>query len=133
MADQISNYQCPSCTGPLHYDGKSGRLKCDYCGSSFSVQQIEALYKDKDEAAAQAQSAQDSFSAEGEWTGSGTNWAKEPGLKLYNCPSCGAELVCDETTAATACPYCGNPAIVPGQLSDMLKPDYVIPFKLGKE
>ena len=136
MADQISNYQCPSCTGPLHYDGKSGRLKCDYCGSSFSVQQIEALYKDKDEAAAQAaqaQGTQDSFSAEGEWTGSGTNWAKEPGLKLYNCPSCGAELVCDETTAATACPYCGNPAIVPGQLSDMLKPDYVIPFKLGKE
>jgi DNA-directed RNA polymerase subunit RPC12/RpoP len=136
VADQISNYQCPSCTGPLHYDGKSGRLKCDYCGSSFSVQQIEALYKDKDEAAAQAaqaQSAQDSFSAEGEWTGSGTNWAKEPGLKLYNCPSCGAELVCDETTAATACPYCGNPAIVPGQLSDMLKPDYVIPFKLSKE
>ena len=137
MADQISNYQCPSCMGPLHYDGKSGRLKCEYCGSDFSVQEIEALYKEKDEAAAaasaQAEILEDQFSAEGEWSVSGTNWAKEPGLKAYNCPSCGAELVCDETTAATACPYCGNPSIVPGQLSDMLKPDYVIPFKLSKE
>jgi len=76
---------------------------------------------------------EDSVSAEGEWTGGGTNWASEPGLRLYNCPSCGAELICDETTAATSCPYCGNPSIVPGQLSDMLKPDYVIPFKLSKE
>ena len=131
MAEKISNYQCPSCTGPLRFDGKTGRLQCDYCGSSFSVQEIEALYRDKDEAAAQAM--EDSVSAEGDWTGGGTNWASEPGLRLYNCPSCGAELICDETTAATSCPYCGNPSIVPGQLSDMLKPDYVIPFKLSKE
>jgi uncharacterized Zn finger protein (UPF0148 family) len=131
VAEKISNYQCPSCTGPLRFDGKSGRLQCDYCGSSFSVQEIEALYRDKDEAAAQAM--EDSVSAEGDWTGGGTNWASDPGLRLYNCPSCGAELICDETTAATSCPYCGNPSIVPGQLSDMLKPDYVIPFKLSKE
>lgn len=50
-------------------------------------------------------------------------------MKSYNCPSCGAELICDETTAATSCPYCGNPTVVPGQFSGVLKPDYVIPFK----
>ena len=129
MADQISNYQCPACTGPLHFDGKSGKLQCDYCGSSFSVQEIEALYKEKDEAAAQA-TAQAQAKEE---QGGESNWAQSQGLKAYNCPSCGAELICDESTAATSCPYCGNPSIVPGQLSDMLKPDYVIPFKLGKE
>ena len=53
-------------------------------------------------------------------------------MKAYSCPSCGAELICDETTAATSCPYCGNPTVIPGQFSGMLKPDYVIPFKLGK-
>ena len=136
MAEQISNYQCPACTGPLRFDGKTGRLQCDYCGSGFSVQEIEALYKDKDEAAAaasqQAQAKPDHVSLEGEWD-TGSSWAAEQGLKAYNCPSCGAELICDETTAATSCPYCGNPSIVPGQLSDMLKPDYVIPFKLSKE
>ena len=27
MPSQITNYQCPSCTGPLRYDGASGMLK----------------------------------------------------------------------------------------------------------
>ena len=54
-------------------------------------------------------------------------------MKAYNCPSCGAELICDASTAATSCPYCGNPTVVPGQFSGALKPDYVIPLKLSKE
>ena len=54
MADQVTNYQCPACTGPLRYDGASGKLKCDYCGSEYEVAEIEALYKDKDAAAAAA-------------------------------------------------------------------------------
>ena len=47
--------------------------------------------------------------------------------------SCGAELICDASTAATSCPYCGNPTVVPGQFSGALKPDFVLPFKLSKE
>ena len=48
MADQITNYQCPACTGrPLHFVGASGRLECDTCGSSYSVDEIEALYQSK--------------------------------------------------------------------------------------
>ena len=54
MADQVTNYQCPACTGPLHFDGKIGKLKCDYCGSTFTVQEIEKLYKAKNESAAAA-------------------------------------------------------------------------------
>ena len=135
MARQITNYQCPSCTGPLRFDGASGMLACDYCGSKFTVQEIEALYRDKDEAAAAASAAAqaqaEQQAQEPEYAPS--NWAEDEGLRVYNCPSCGAELICDETTAATSCPYCNNPSIVPGQLSDMLKPDWVIPFKLDKE
>ena len=133
MASQITNYQCPSCTGPLHYGDKSGKLECDYCGSKFTVQEIEALYREKDEAAAAAQAQAQAQQQNAEPEDTPENWAKDQGLRLYNCPSCGAELICDETTAATSCPYCNNPSIVPGQLSDMLKPDYVIPFKLNKD
>lgn len=70
------------------------------------------------------------------WDTSGLNneWGAEAdGMKAYSCPSCGAELICDASTAATSCPYCGNPTVVPGQFSGALKPDYVIPFKLSKE
>ena len=43
MASQITNYQCPACTGPLHYVGSSDKLECDYCGSSYSIPEIEKL------------------------------------------------------------------------------------------
>ena len=131
MAEQITNYQCPACGGPLHFVGASGKLECDYCGSTYEVAEIEKLYQEKDkqaDAAFQKEEAKREASAEGE------SWdAAAEGMHAYNCPSCGAELICDETTAATSCPYCGNPSIVPGQLSGMLKPDYVIPFKLDKK
>ena len=55
MSAQVTNYQCPNCTGPLHFDGESGKLKCEYCGSGYSVEEIETLYKEKEEKAAAAQ------------------------------------------------------------------------------
>ena len=53
-------------------------------------------------------------------------------MRAYGCPSCGAELICEESTAATSCPYCGNPTVVPGQFSGALRPDFIVPFKLSK-
>ena len=49
MADQITNYKCPACTGPLHFAGASGKLECDYCGSSYSVEEIEAIVRGETE------------------------------------------------------------------------------------
>lgn len=40
MATQLTNYQCPACTGPLHFDGASGKLVCDFCGSSYDTAEI---------------------------------------------------------------------------------------------
>ena len=59
MPAQITNFQCPACTGPLRFDGSTGKLKCDYCSSSFTVQEIEALYGEKIENAQQTAAAQD--------------------------------------------------------------------------
>ena len=49
MADKITNYKCPACTGPLHFVGASGKLECDYCGSSYSVEQIKAIVRGETE------------------------------------------------------------------------------------
>ena len=129
MATQITNYQCPNCTGPLHFEGESGQLQCDHCGSQFTVPVIEQIYADKEQAAAAA-------GTEPQWDISmaGGDWSPEEAshLRAYSCPSCAAELICDDTTMATSCPYCGNPTVVPGQIAGQLKPDYVLPFKLDK-
>ena len=151
MPTQVTNYQCPACTAPLHYSAKSDKLACDYCGSSFDVAEIEALYARKEAEAAAAKQAADAkaeaaqaakaeaaeaAAASGGWDTSdlSRDWGAEAdGLRVYSCPSCGAELICDQSTAATACPYCGNPAIVPGQFSGALRPDYILPFRLSKD
>lgn len=133
MAEQIANYQCPACTAPLQYSPETEKLECEFCGSSFETEEIEAQYREKEEAAARAM---EEAAAKTQWDNSGVSddWGSEAAdMRAYTCPSCGAELICQETTAATACPYCGNPTVVPGQFSGALRPDYVIPFALSKE
>ena len=55
MAEQITNYQCPACTGPLHYSESLGKLKCDYCGTEYEVAEIEVMYAKKEEKSVEAQ------------------------------------------------------------------------------
>ena len=134
MAEKTTNYQCPACTGPLHYDGASGKLVCDYCGSAYDVKDIEARYAKK-QAAADTAAEGDAKKAASLPRQDSPVWseAEAEGLNSYSCPTCGAELVCDETTAATTCPYCGNPTVLGGKLSGKLKPEYILPFKLDKK
>ena len=118
MAEKTTNYQCPACTGPLHYDGASGKLVCDYCGSAYDVKDIEARYAKK-QAAADTAAEGDAKKAARLPRQDSPVWseAEAEGLNSYSCPTCGAELVCDETTAATTCPYCGNPTVLGGKPS----------------
>ena len=139
MAEQVTNYQCPNCHGGLQYDAASGKVECPFCGSFFSIAEIEDLYAEKDAAAAEnmaTENEREQAEPETPWDTSGLNedWgADAENMRSYVCPSCSAELICEATTAATSCPYCGNPTVVPGQFTGALKPDYVIPFKLKKD
>ncbi len=127
MADQVTNYQCPNCGGPLAFDSETQQLKCEYCDSLFTPHEVEAYYKEANEQALEADSDN--------WEKESGQWTEEEAehLRAYSCPSCGARLICDEHTAATSCPYCGNNTIVPAQFDGSLRPEYVLPFKLKKE
>ncbi len=139
MPSEVINYKCPACTGPLHFGETSGKLECDYCGSSYTLEEIEALQsanaEDAEKAFAEAeeQIRQDQNES---WdlSQAGSEWGEDAEkLRSYSCPQCGAELLCEQTTAATSCPYCGNPTVIPGQLAGAKKPDYIIPFAKSKE
>ena len=138
MANDVQNYKCPACGGSLHFDGESGKLICDYCDSRYELSQFEEE-KEVDfdgEETAEVEGKGTEFSSDGTWETESQNskWGSEgENLNVYTCPSCGAELICEETTAATSCPYCGNPAVISSKFEGGLKPDYVIPFKLSKE
>ena len=122
----LQEYKCPCCGGAIEFDSKSQKMKCPFCGTEFD---IEAL-KSYDEGL--KNDAEDNI----EWeTSAGAEWqnGETDGLKSYVCKSCGGEIVGDENTAATSCPFCGNPVVMMGQFSGALKPDIIIPFKLDKK
>ena len=121
MAETIQ-YKCPCCGGRLEFDSGLQKMKCPYCDTTFDVETLEG-YDD-----ALKQDAKDDM----HWDAAQQPW-DDMQMGVYTCKSCGGELVCDESTAATACPFCGNPIVLTGRLSGDLKPDYVIPFKLDKK
>ncbi|MDO4982104.1 MAG: TFIIB-type zinc ribbon-containing protein [Eubacteriales bacterium] len=133
MENQVTNYKCPACGGPLHFDSDTGRMLCDYCDSVFAVEQIEELYAQTDPENSDGSSNEYHEPADNWQINSDSHFDETDGLKAFNCPSCGAQLLLHDTTAATSCPYCDNPTIVPSSISGVLKPDLIIPFKLDKE
>ena len=122
----LQQYKCPCCGGFIEFDSSVQKMKCPFCDSEFEMETLAAYDKDlKNE-------KEDDM-----------NWDKTPssewgegeadGLSVYVCNSCGGEIVCDDTTAASFCPYCNNPVVMRGKLSGALRPDLVIPFKKDKD
>ena len=129
MANESVNYQCPACGGPLHFSSAEQKLACDYCDSRFEVAEVEALYRERQ---AKADAKADAAPAPAQ--AASPSEAEVLGMNAgYICSSCGAELISDGTVAVSTCPYCGNPAVAPGQLSGSFSPDLVIPFKLERK
>ena len=121
----LQEYKCPCCGGAIAFDSSLQKMKCPYCDTEFDMETL-ASYD------AGLRGDQDSM----EWeTSAGRQWqeGESDGLRSYVCRSCGGEIVGDENTAATSCPFCGNPIVMMGQFSGALKPDFVIPFKLDKK
>ena len=123
----IKEYKCPNCGGAVKFDSSVQKMKCPFCDTEFEMQALEDYQKEI--AAPVADNyAWDAGSAIEEW---GAGELNE--LTTGSCPSCGAELIGDKNTVAMVCPNCGNAQIVKKRLDGMLKPNYVIPFRLEKK
>ena len=122
----LQEYKCPCCGGAIAFDSTLQKMKCPFCGTEFEMDALKSY-----DAELQGEQADNM-----EWeTSAGSEWQESEieGLRSYVCKSCGGEIVGDANTAATSCPFCGNPIVLTGRLSGDLKPDYVIPFKLDKK
>ncbi len=128
MVDNLIEYKCPCCGGKIEFDSGLQKMKCPFCDTEFDVETL----KNYDDILKSDKAAPNEM-----------NWGKKPSgawqdgetdnMSVYICDSCGGEIVCDDTTAATHCPFCGNPVIMAGKFTGELRPDCVIPFKLDKE
>lgn len=122
----LQEYKCPCCGGAIAFDSTRQKMKCPYCDTEFEMETLVSY----DDILKTEQSDQMRWETEagGDWQA-----GESEGLCVYVCKSCGGEIVADETTGASSCPYCDNPIVMMGQFTGALKPDYVIPFKLDKK
>ncbi len=117
-------FKCPNCGGELRFDPETQNYKCPYCGSTFTQDEIDRMHPQKEADGAYGFSRDEEAKQEQQSSGDAV---------LYSCPSCGAQIVTDETTAATECYYCHNPVILEGRLQGKWQPDLVIPFSVSRE
>ena len=123
---QVKQYKCPCCGGAIVFDSAAQRMKCPYCDTEFDLEALEGFREDLEEEQG------DDMRWE---TAPGAAWdaGETDGMRVFQCESCGGEIVADENTGASACPYCGSPVVLQGAFSGRLKPDLIIPFKLEKK
>jgi len=121
----LQEYKCPRCGGAIAFDSTLQKMKCPYCDTEFDVESLRGY--DEDLRSEGHENLEWHTDRQSQWTAD-----EENTLRSYVCNSCGGEIVTEQTTAATECPFCGNPVIMMNQLKGSLKPDLVIPFKLDK-
>ena len=110
-------FKCPSCGAGLEYQPGQRVMACPYCGTEVDQASI---------AEASQQFEQDNAPQNAQ------QQALEAHLRTYNCTSCGAQIITDDTTAATRCYYCHSPVVLSDRLSGEFRPDGVIPFAFDK-
>lgn len=125
----VIEYKCPNCGGAMEFDSSSQKMKCMFCDSLFTIDEVKAFYKNENK------SVEENNETPQEDIYVGKQWAKDEteNMNIYSCQSCGGEIIGDKNSGSIFCPYCGSNVVVKKQFEGALRPEYVIPFKLDKE
>lgn len=122
---QVLEYKCPGCGAPVTFDNATQKLHCASCNNDYTAEQLEQY---------NAMNAETQKESHMDWATADTTEKTQLGeMTAFSCPSCGAEIMGDATTAATECLYCGNPAVLTKRVTGVYAPDYIVPFKMGKK
>ena len=97
--------RCPHCGGEVAFDPAEQQIKCEYCDSVITTDDYDAYLDSR-------------------------------GLFSANeqvCSQCGAEIISTDSTLATFCSFCGSPLTLDGHMTELKKPEYIIPFKVKRD
>ncbi|MBE7069971.1 MAG: hypothetical protein E7386_05675 [Ruminococcaceae bacterium] len=111
--------KCPTCASNISYMPEVKGMMCRNCGNIYDANTMEIM---------------GSFGTGGEhdYVGEQDISAEDRTRHEIVCNSCGAQLITDENTMSTMCPFCGSPALITRRMTREFKPDYIIPFKIDK-
>lgn len=123
---QVLEYKCPCCNAGLIFKEKTQQLTCEYCDNTFDIDTVRAYNESENQQAVEELTWENTQKSE--WRDS-----ERETMRAFQCPACGGEILTEETTAATFCPYCDNPTVLPSRLSGGLRPEALVPFQNTKE
>ncbi len=122
----VLEYKCPCCGAGLIFGEENQKMLCQYCDNEFELEAVKDFNDSQGQEDTEEYTRQEDSAAQ--WTEQ-----EQEDLRAFLCPACAGEIITDANTAATFCPYCGNPSIITERVSNGLKPEGVIPFKTSKE
>ena len=116
---KVSEQKCPNCGGATRFDPAKGKYVCEYCGTVFEIDPAKPS------------------DSSGKWEeldfsqlNEQATHADAANLPVYQCVSCGAEVIAPPEQAALPCPYCGNNIVLTDRITGKLRPDGIIPFRI---
>ena len=130
----VFSTKCPSCSAKIPFDPKTQKWVCDYCGGTFTAEQIKSFEAQANtEASEQKQNQAQAFDIKEEKSEFKDDSSTNYDFDCYTCENCGAQIVADQNTSATFCVYCGGYSLIKDRLTGKFAPQFIIPFKSTKE
>ncbi len=115
MSDQAKFYPCPNCSSAMKYAPGTTNLHCEYCQSDEPIYTPSFTSQNKldtDEYLSQAQ-----------------KYHSKAQEKIFDCPSCGADVTFKALTIGDLCPYCKTPLLT--NPNNPLAPLAILPFNIS--
>jgi len=112
---------CKDCGAILQYDPGSEQLTCQYCGAQNEIAEArQPVVVEEIDYHEFLQNAERS--------------AEAIDIPTVKCDNCGASTTLKENVTADNCPFCGTALVIKGgTTSHIIKPKYLLPFKIDKK
>ncbi len=110
----------------MRFDINRQRMLCTFCSNGLSLEYTRLHFNE----------VTDEKQSDFDWVDR-TKYVWEPDmleeLVEYTCSSCGGNIITKNTSASARCPFCNHDLIISSNFSGDLRPDRVIPFRVGAE
>lgn len=125
LTEETRTYPCEACGGELHFDIEAQLLKCQHCGNTHTLDEVEEVVEERDLVTALA------MVREGRLRKTANFLDDE---KEVVCQNCGGHTTFSGSLTADRCPYCATP-IQRDDVHDAperLPVDGVLPFQIAQ-
>jgi predicted RNA-binding Zn-ribbon protein involved in translation (DUF1610 family) len=110
------DFPCHSCGANVEFTPGVQSLKCPYCGDTNEIPQSEEQLQELD-------------FHEGLAKGADTGQVERMATR---CGACGAQVTLQDNVAADRCPFCDNPIVSQAEVTRVIQPKGLLPFKVEK-